>query len=341
MQHMQIEISWNTLWRLLVFAGIIILLYVSRQALGVLFTAIILSLGIDPAVDFFEKRGINRLIGTIVVFGLGFMTIALAVYLIVPVLAQEAGAFAIQINNTLSNLLGVGVPEAAINSLTESFSRILNIITTAEISITGAVSAALGKVVLVLSTIIIAFYLSVEKYGPERLFRVMLPRMYENQVLEVFQNFKRKIRVWLLAQLGLSIMIGALSAIGLWLLGVKYFLILGIIAAILELVPVIGPVISGVVAFLIAISQSFTLGLWVVLLFFIIQQLENNLLLPLIMRRAMRIHPVIVLIALIAGGHAAGLMGAILAVPIALLAQEIFNYLAEQKSHQMEAKLGI
>lgn len=341
MKKVQADISWNTLWRILIFIGIIALFYVASQAIGVLFVAIVLSLGIDPMVSWMEKKGINRMLGTLIVFVLGALVFSTSLYLIIPPIALEAQSFISQFNKVLSTLFGVGISESVIQSLSASLNNALDVITSAGGSITGTISAIIGNVVLVLSTIIISFYLSLEKNGTERLLRVILPRIYEEPVLKVFSNFKQKIRLWLIAQLGLSLIVGVVVSLGLWLLGVRYAVILGLIAAIFELVPVIGPVISGAVAFLIALPTSFTLGIYVILFFFIVQQLENNVLIPYIMKKAMRIHPVIVLVALIAGGQAAGFIGVLLSVPIALMAQEIFNYMAERKDNHSLESLGI
>ena len=110
-------------------------------------------------------------------------------------------------------------------------------------------------------------------------------------------------------------------------------------AAVFEIVPIIGPVLAGVTAFLVAVSDSFTLGVYTVLFFVIVQQLENHILIPIIIGKTMRVHPVIVLISLLAGGKIAGFVGIVLAVPIAVMLQEIFAYLAERKSQR--SPLGI
>jgi len=341
MKKIQIEISSNFFWQVLIFLGVVLVFYLARQALGVLFAAIVISLGLDPAVSFFEKRGVNRILGTIFVFLAGLLVVATSIYFFVPIFVTEVGAFLTQFNEIFSNIFGFGVPEKAIESISENLSRILSFITSTNISITGAISTVVSNVVLVLATVIITFYLSIEKNGTERLLRVVLPNVYEGSVLKVFNQFKNKMRLWLVAQLGLSLMVGTVVTLGLWLLGVKYAITLGIIAAIMELVPVIGPILSGAAAFLIAISQSLTLGIYVIIFFFIVQQLENHILIPLLMKKTMRIHPVMVIVALIAGAQIAGLVGIILAVPIALLVQEIFNSLAERKEHRARTGLGI
>ncbi len=339
MKTLRVEVSWNTLWQILVLVGLMLLIYIARNAIGVLFIGIVMSLGLDPAVSFLERKGVHRLLGTVLVFLLALIIFAAAMLLIVPTVIIEAGAFLTQFNEAFSQFFGFGVPEAAIQGLSTNLNEALSFLTSSNISITGAISSIFNKVVLVLATIIISFYLSIEKNGTERLLKVILPTRYEKTILRIFGKFKNKIRIWLIAQLGLSLIIGVIVTIGLWLLGVRYALTLGILAAVFELVPVIGPILSGGVALLIALPESLTLGLYVLIFFIIVQQLENNVLIPFIMSKSMRVHPIMVLIALLAGAQAAGLVGIVLAVPVALLAQEIFNYLAERKDH--EAGLGI
>lgn len=341
MKRIQIEISWNFFWQVLIFLGIVLVFYLARQALGVLFTAIVISLALDPAVSFFGRMGVNRILGTLFVFIIGLIVVAAAIYFLVPIFVTEVGAFLTQFNEIFSNIFGFGVPEKAIESISENLSNVLSFITSTNISITGAISTVISNIIMVLATVIITFYLSIEKHGTERLLRVLLPNAYESSVLKVFNQFKNKIRLWLLAQLGLSLLVGAVVTLGLWLLGVEYAITLGVVAAIMELVPVIGPILSGIAAFLIAISESLTLGIYVIIFFFIVQQLENNVLIPLLMRKTMRIHPVMVIVSLIAGAQIAGFVGIILAVPIALLVQEILNSLAERKDHRAKSGLGI
>jgi predicted PurR-regulated permease PerM len=156
-------------------------------------------------------------------------------------------------------------------------------------------------------------------------------------VLTVFARFKVKIRKWFGAQMALSLIVGAVVMLGMLLLKVRYPFILALTAAVLEVVPIIGPVIAGSMAFLVAVSDSLSLGVYVVLFFVAVQQIENHLLVPIIMGKTMKVHPVIVIISLLAGGEAAGFVGIVLAVPIAVMAQEIYNYLEERKNERIKA----
>jgi predicted PurR-regulated permease PerM len=330
-EKVNLEISWNTLWRILIFLGVLALIISAKEALGVLLIAVFISLAINPAVSWLKKKGVHRILGTLIVFFFIFLLFLITIYFLIPVIATELQGFINQIDNLLSQFLGIEVPKTVIEGLSDSLNQILGSLQAANVSITGTISKIFNNIVLAITTLIISFYLSVEENGTETLIKKVLPRIYEGPVLKVFGRFKEKIRFWAIAQLGISLIVGTIVSVGLWIFGVKYPLVLGLLAAVFELVPLIGPILSGVVAFLIAIGDSFILGVYIGIFFILVQQLENNVLIPLIFKKSMKIHPVMVLVVLLAGGYAAGLIGVILSVPIALLAQEMINYFAEKK----------
>ncbi|MCP6720170.1 MAG: AI-2E family transporter [Patescibacteria group bacterium] len=333
-EFIRFEIGWKTFWQILVFLAFLLILYLARQVMGVLLISIVVSLGLDPIISFLEKKKINRLLGTIAVFLVGLLLLSTAVYFIIPIFILEVGGFLGDFNRVVSEVFGFGLPQSLIQDFSLSLDKALGILTAASVSIGGAISAVFTRIILVLATVVISFYLSVQKGGTEKLLRVILPDVYEKPVLTIFNRFKKKIRHWFAAQLGLSLVVGVVVSVGLWLLGVRYAIVLGVIAAILELVPVIGPVVAGAIASLVAFSASLSLGLYVLGFSFLVQQLENHVLIPVLMGKTMNVHPVIVIISLLTGAQVAGLVGVILAVPIAVAAQEIFNYLAERKDHK-------
>lgn len=340
-QHAFFDIEWSALWRISVFILLAILLYLIRDILGVLFFAIVISLALDPFVGFLEKRKIPRILGVLLVFIASLLILSTVFYFVIPVIADEIGGFLDQFNESTSSLLGFSLPESAIEGFSLNIDRALNFLSTSNFSVGGAVSSVFSSFILVIATIIISFYLMIEKNGAERFLEALLPDSYEKPVLKIFRGFKVKIRLWVLAQLGLSIVVGIVTAVGLWLLGVRYSLILGLLAALFELVPMIGPILAGLVAFLVAVSDSFALGFYVILLFFLIQQLESHLLAPIIIGKTMKVHPIVVIIALLAGAKLAGFVGILLAVPIAVIIQEIFMYLSDRKAHRHRHDLGI
>ena len=329
-----IELSWHTLWKVCIFSAIIAVLYLSKDAIGVLFASVVISLGLDPIVSFLESKKVPRIIGTLILFITVFLAVAIGVYFIIPIIAVETSSFLEHFHEFMSSTFGFGFPDNIVDALTFSKDKIFSYFSLAGMSVAETISKFSITMAFVAATIIMTFYLSVEKDGTERLLKVVLPESYESPVLKVFGRFKTKIRRWMAAQASLSAVVGLLVWLGLWAIGVRYAFVIGMLAAVLEIVPVIGPVMVGVVAFLVAVSDSMMLGVYSVAFFFGVQQLENHILLPLIMGKGMKVNPVVVLMALLAGGKIAGFVGILLAVPIAVIIQEIFGYIAEKKNER-------
>ncbi|MFH1161774.1 MAG: AI-2E family transporter [Candidatus Jorgensenbacteria bacterium] len=329
-EHTHFEIGWQTVWRIVLAFLILYVLYLARAPVGVFLISVVISLGLDPFVSFLQRARIPRFLAAVFTFILGILVLAAVLYVAVPVVVQEMGGFLGHVNQVLSSV-GFGISEETLSGFSGDLSRALGLLSSADFSLSGAIGGVFGRAVLITSTLIISFYLTLEERGTERLLKVMLPDAYERAMLDIFDRFKVKIRHWFAAQLGLSLIMGVLVGVGMWVLGVPYALVLGIVAALFELVPFVGPVITGLIAFIVALSDSFSLGLYAVIFFVLIQQVENHFLYPYVMGRSMQVHPVIVIFSLLAGAQVAGFVGVVLAVPIAVMSQEVFNYLADRK----------
>ena len=199
-------------------------------------------------------------------------------------------------------------------------------------SFVEVIAGIFGGIAFVGAVFVLSFYLAASREGVERFLRAVLPVDSEELAVKVYLSAKQKLGLWLKGQLILSFTVGILAFLGLWILGVKYSLTLGILAAIFEMVPFVGPIFTGATAFLLGVSESLALGIMVIVLFVIIQQIENHLLIPIVMRKTVGLHPVVAVIALLAGAQIAGFVGIILAVPTAVVIQEIIESRAARKN---------
>ncbi len=334
------EIGWATLWRIFLFAAGVAVLYFARGAFAALLAGVIFSLGLDPLVSFVAERlRIGRIMGTLVIFLFALIILITILYFIVPIVAHEVNGFFTHFNESVVTLFNINIPIPSIATIGTNAGALINQFLGTNGSVPIAITRVFSNLLLILAAIIITLYLTIEKNGADKMLRLILPQSYERQVLAVFDRFKLKMRRWLGTQLILSLFIGLAVGLGMWLIGVRYPLILGIIAAILEVVPIIGPIVTGTIAFLIAITDSIVLAVYAVIFFFVVQQFENHVLVPVVMGRSMRVHPVLVVFALLAGGELAGFVGIILAVPMSVLAQEIFDYIAERKEKRVGLEL--
>jgi predicted PurR-regulated permease PerM len=171
----------------------------------------------------------------------------------------------------------------------------------------------------------------VQEDSIKRTTRSLVPKRYQDFVVQLINKIQRKIGKWLKGQLILSLIIGVLSYLGLLILGVKFALVLALIAAIGEFIPYIGPVISAIPAIFLAFVQSPIKALFVLILFIVIQQLENHLLVPKIMQKAVGLNPIISVVALLIGFEVGGVIGAVLAIPVATAISIIIKEMFEEK----------
>lgn len=180
----------------------------------------------------------------------------------------------------------------------------------------GVISSAFATAVLVFGIIFIAVYLLVDARRIQAAFLRAAPHKYRRDALDLWNAFSFTLSRYL-GGLGLSLLIqGALSAAALYLLGVPYAVLLGAWVSVTAILPYIGAWIGSIPAVLLALSVSPTTALFTAALFIVIQQFESNLLTPQIQSQAVRVHPILVLLAVIAGGELAGLPGVIFAVPV-------------------------
>jgi predicted PurR-regulated permease PerM len=333
----KLEVGWTALWRIFIFIGFALLLYFARDAFAVLLVGVVLSLGVEPIVGFLsEKLKFGRILAIITVFVVSITVVGLFLYLVIPILIIEFSGFVGRLNEIIPTIPGIKFVLPSVQNVQSGLNQISTFLSTINFSITATFWSLITDIILVFSAVIVTLYLSVERHGAERMLEVILPGSYERSVMTVFKNYERKMRRWFATQLALSLFVGMAVFVGMFLIGVKYPILLGVIAGILEIVPLIGPIITGLIAFVVAASYSVSLAIYAVIFFVVIQQVENHILIPILVGKSMRVHPVIVLVSVLAGGEIAGFTGIILSVPVAVLVQEIFDYLAEKKSKRLE-----
>ncbi|MFC1756974.1 AI-2E family transporter, partial [Patescibacteria group bacterium] len=185
--------------------------------------------------------------------------------------------------------------------------------------------------------IVLSFYFSVQKNGLENFLRIITPAEYEDYALGLWKRSKNKIGKWIQGQILLGILVGMLVYLGLTILQVEYALSFALLAAVFELIPIFGPILASIPPIMLAFLQSPSLGLAVLILFIIIQQFENHLIYPLVVRKIVGIPPILVILSIIIGGSLGGFFGILLAIPVATVVVELLNDVAEKKHGKARA----
>ena len=326
------DISWVSLWRVLFVIAFAVALYLIKDVLLVLFMALVISSALDAPISYLESKKIPRILATIFVFLAALSVLTLLLYTIVPVAIFEMKNLFEKLEELEIPAIGAFITPKLTEELKVNLGNLTNLLFSGSVSFIEVIAGIFGGIAFVGAVFILSFYLAASREGVERFLRAVLPADAEDIAVKVYLSAKQKLGLWLKGQLILSFTVGILAFLGLWILGVKYSLILGILAAVLEMVPFVGPIFTGATAFLLGVSESLALGIMVIVLFVIIQQIENHLLIPLVMRKTVGLHPVVAVIALLAGAQIAGFVGIILAVPTAVVIQEVIENRVARKN---------
>lgn len=318
------EISWTTLWRLLFFVALVAVLYEGRQIVLGLFLAIIISSGLEEVVDVLERRiSLPRSVSVILIFLAALILFIVIIYTVVPFLLVELATIFSGVDKTSLGGWGILFNLQASPSMGSFVSKVSSQFIASNTSPLDMFSRVLGSFGLAAAVFVSSFYLSLSHDGVERFLMVVVPPDYEETTMRIYKKSKQLIGSWFRMQVVLSAVMALIVWAGLALLGVRYAFLIAILAGIFELVPYLGPILSGALAVVAALLTSTTLAFYTLIFFLIAQQFESHVLVPLLSRRAVGLHPVIVIVALLIGAEVGGILGIIISVPVAAIIQEV------------------
>ncbi|MBI4160378.1 MAG: AI-2E family transporter [Candidatus Yanofskybacteria bacterium] len=339
-ERQTIDIPASIIFKIIFIALGFVFLYLVRDVIVILFFAIIIASAISPFGDWLDKKKIPRILGVLALYLAFFGLLIFLISLVAPSLAFELNQLTKTLPEFVSDISGAleKAQQQDSSSYFDFFSEIQNQLDAfsqfLQISSRSAFNLVInifGGVLSTIGIIVISFYLSVMRRGIFDFIQSVVPEKYETYVISLWKRTEFKVGRWLQGQLLLALTVGLAVFVGLSLFGVKYALLLGILAMALEVVPIVGPVIAAIPGLIIAFAQSPTLGLWVLIFYVGVQQLENHILTPMILGKTTGLNPIAVIIALLVGGKVAGILGVIIAVPVAVVIVEILDDLARQK----------
>ncbi len=310
-------------------------LFLTRDAILLVYVSALVAIGLAPLVARLQRR---KLPGTskpmprwaaILVIYVCFIGVIVGVgLLVIPPLIDQAralwAAFPDMLHRAQVWLIDRGLLSREL-SVREAVAQAPGNGTDTVGTIVGAVWGFVGGIFGIVTILILAFYLLLESNAIVTSFVRIFPRRERARVEDASARVSHKVSAWLGGQLLLGGIIGGSAAIGLFLIGVPYFYVLALIAAVGELIPIVGPILAAVPAIAVAFSVSPTMALGVAVFFFAQQQLENHVLVPKVMSRQLGINASFVIIALLFGGSLLGIVGAILAIPTAAILQVLFE----------------
>jgi len=313
-----VNISTITVLKVLLVLLAVVFLWAVRNVILLLVISIIISSAIDPLADYLQSKRIPRSLSVLFVYAVFLGLIILIISMLVPPIGQQFkvisttdyyDSFISRIGIYRDNLNNLGIGKTIENSIrgfTGTFAD--NLLQTTRGIVTGFVS--------VITVLVISFYLTVQENGMKSLLKHLTPYKHQAYAAKLINRIQRKIGAWVLGQIILSAVIFGLTFIGLTLLKVEFALVLALIGGALEIVPFIGPFLSAIPAVFFAFLQSPALAVAVIILYVVVQQLENHIVVPVVMSKSVGLSPVLIILGILVGGTLGGILGALIAVPI-------------------------
>jgi predicted PurR-regulated permease PerM len=337
----RIDITYMSILRVIAVLAALTFLYFIRDILALILVSVFLAAAIMPWVNWFHKRNIPRALSVLIIYLSAFAVLALVIVLIIPPLSDQINQLSRSFPEYFQRVI-VGFSEIqqfnsgaeGITSIQESLGSLQTALSSATQGVFSAVSSIFGGIIFFLAALVLTFYMVLNEELFMKFVEQITPQGYKIYAIKFIKRAQVKLGKWLRGQLFLMLFIGVLTYIGLLILGVKFALVLALIAGLLELVPYAGPIISAVPALVIALTQSPLMAVLVAILYFVIQQIENNVLVPKVMQKAVGLNPIVTIVAILVGAKLGGILGAILAVPVATVLSMFISDWREHKRSQ-------
>ncbi len=333
----------RVVWATLVFISVMLgfwLLYRFNQVVFILFIAIVIGTVIRPAVAWLHQRGLPRMAGVILVYLLLFILLAGFLLLLFPLILEQGttisgampgyyqtlrewmGNSPNQLMVRLGEFLPITLPSLKPGTTQQS---VEDVIASAGQAL-GYITLAAQFFFITIVTLMLAFYWTLDGTRIIQSFLMLVPQDRRENIRELISAMETRVGHYIIGQGILCLVIGIMALVAYLLIGLPNALVLALVAGMLEAVPMIGPLLGAVPAALVALSIGPDKLVWVIVATVVIQQLENNLLVPRVMSKAVGVNPFVTLLALFAFSSFFGIAGALMAIPMAAIIQLVLNH---------------
>jgi len=329
-----LDISWGTILKISLAFLVFYILYLVRDILAWFIFALTISVLFTPAITFLQRLTIPRSLAVIFVYVAVFGILGLSIFLTAPMFIAEIKQFSQLFPQYFEKVapplqsLGIEAFES-IDDFTQALGVVLQKASSDILSALAIFFGGLGSTVFILS---IALFLSLEEKGVERMVALLSPKKYEAYVMALWERSRTKVSGWFGSRVLIALFVGVAVFIALSLFNVKYAFVLALFAAILDFIPVLGPIFAGAVIFSFVVLDSWLKALFVLIVFILIQQIEGNIISPVLTKKFVGLPPALVLLSLAVGAKLLGILGAVLAIPLAgILFEFLRDFLKKKK----------
>ena len=331
-----LDISWGTILKIGIALFCFYIIFLVRDILIWVIFALIISVLFNPGINFLTRLRIPRVLSVTFVYLAVFGLLGLLIYSVLPMFVSEIQQFS-QLFPQYFEKISPPLRELGIEAFEsmESFTQALGVVfQKASTNILSALAIIFGGIGSTIFVLAIALFLSLEEKGVERVLGILSPKQYEAYIISLWERSQTKVAGWFGARLLTCLFVGIAVFISLKLFNVKYAFILALLAGVLDFIPVLGPIIAGLIAFIFVVLESWWKALLILVVFVLIQQIEGNILTPALTKKFVGLPPVLVLISLAIGGKLLGILGAILAIPLAGVIYEFLKDFLQKKKEE-------
>ena len=349
--HNYININTGTIVRFFLVAILLIALYYMADVVLVVLAAIILASAIEPVVRRLKRLKIHRVVGVIIVYVLLALLLSTLLIFFVPLVVSDTVSFLqnlpdnITLGELWSPIKDVGVTLGSTNlgahtvSVSDFVSSFQSVLVGSGSGIFKTASIVFGGVLSFMLIVVLSFYLAVQEDGVDDFLRIITPVRHHDYIINLWKRSQRKIAFWLQGQIILGIVVGVLVYLVLMVVGIPHALVLAVFAALFEIIPVFGPIIASIPAIMLAFSDGgIGKGVLLICLYMIIYQFESQLFYPLVVKKIVGISPIVVILALVIGAKLAGVLGALIAVPLSAALMEYIHDIEKYKQAEIAEK---
>jgi predicted PurR-regulated permease PerM len=335
-----ITITSGTILKTLLFIALFGLLWYLRDIVLILLTAVVIASAIEPGIKSLRRHlNMPRLLAVIAIYLTIVLVFFAVLFIFVPPILNDAAAFLAQLPTTISTLNVSDITHGILpwaNFNTISSADLLNNLSSTLADSTGGVfstvSAFFGGLTSFVLVVVFSFYFSVQETGVDDFLRIITPLEYQDYVLSLWKRSQDKIGKWMQGQLLLGCLVGVFIFLLLTVFQIKYAILLGILAAVFELIPVFGQILAAIPGVAVGFSMGgITEALIVAVIYVVVQQFEAHLVYPLVVKKVVGVPPLLVILALLIGFRLFGFLGVLLSVPIAGAVQELVGDIEKRK----------
>jgi len=347
-QRRRVDELWRSRdFRALVFLGVLaalslVLAFAIRGILGPFIVAAILALIVNPAVNAAERRRVPRVVAVLALYGVIAAALAAGILYLAPLVRQEFVALVAQgpaIASYFQDLADkehvvsiLGIPIDLRQAYNDSVHNLPTLLAGHLSSVVENVFMLVNWIFQTILVLLVAFFLIKDAHAIRRFFEDLVPHGYRTDARDLAAEVYCMLGAYMRGQLAICALVGLVTGVAMWIVGVPYSLALGIVAGVTAFIPFIGPFLGALPAVAVAafVSQSSGKIVLVLVIYFVISNVIYNFISPKVFGDAVHLSPMLIIVAFVVGGYLGGILGLFVAVPVAATLRILFEYAHER-----------